>query len=283
LIVENTVMNVGDGCIALNNAATGIVSHNTLRRCNLGIGAGPAGSASTANDSTPFIITANLIEDSDYGVLLGWFGYPGRLGPLNTIVSSNVIRRCRSTAIQNNGAPGLIGGAWIISDNQITHAGFPATQPPRTEGVGPGHGIVAAQLHGVSIRGNQISHGRGDGIRIETVAHSIVSDNIISADGTGPLTTGIAVLAGDDVAVTDNTLRGYGTGISVMGASDRVRVRGNAVDAGEGGGVGIHIAASVDRFLASENTVSGAAGQSRCMPVDGAITPIRVVLNNICW
>jgi len=56
----------------------------------------------------------------------------------------------------------MLGGAWVVSDNQITHTGFPATQPPRTAGLGPGHGIVAVQLHDISIRGNIVSHGRGD-------------------------------------------------------------------------------------------------------------------------
>jgi len=83
VITGNTVQNTGDGCIALNNNAFGVVANNILRRCNLGIGAGPAGAVATANASTPFVITGNLIEDSDYGVLLGWFAYPGRLGPVS--------------------------------------------------------------------------------------------------------------------------------------------------------------------------------------------------------
>jgi hypothetical protein len=43
IITENVVENVGDGCIAMNNNAFGVVANNILRRCNLGVGAGPAG------------------------------------------------------------------------------------------------------------------------------------------------------------------------------------------------------------------------------------------------
>ena len=85
-------------------------------------GAGPSGSAATAAASTPFAITGNIIEDCDYGVLLGWFGYAGRVGPVNCIVSNNIIRRPRSCGIQNNGGPGAPDGArqlrhhfWTVS------------------------------------------------------------------------------------------------------------------------------------------------------------------------
>jgi hypothetical protein len=53
----------------MNNNAFGLVSGNILRRCSLGVGAGPAGALASAANSTPFSITANLIEDCDYGLL----------------------------------------------------------------------------------------------------------------------------------------------------------------------------------------------------------------------
>ena len=102
---------------------------------------------SSATNSTPFVISHNLIEDSDYGVLLGWFGYANRLGPMNCVVSNNVVRRVRMCGIQvkatchphpkrtrpnllltyyynigahrqNNGGPGAHDGNMIITGNQ---------------------------------------------------------------------------------------------------------------------------------------------------------------------
>lgn len=285
LISGNTVQDTGDGCIALNNNAFGVVSNNILRRCNLGIGAGPAGAAATANASTPFVITGNLIEDSDFGVLLGWFAYNGRLGPVNCIVSSNIIRRCRSAAIQNNGAPGQLGGAWLISDNQITHTGFPASPPPHTAaGPGAGHGIVAATLHDVAIRGNLISHGRGDAIAVESTAHCVITGNIVSADPQFPFgeqVTGIAIRNDDDVLINGNTARGFGSGIAVTGTSDRVQVTGNSVDAA--GGAGVAVARAVLRVLVSGNTISNAPSEPACVAVDGPPSASRVNRDNLCW
>lgn len=286
IITGNVVENTGDGCIALNNNAFGVVAHNILRRCNLGIGAGPAGSVASSNASTPFVITSNLIEDSDYGVLLGWFAYAGRLGPVNCIVSHNIVRRCRSTAIQNNGAPGMLDGAWIVSENQITHTGFPATQPPRTQGPGPGHGIVAVQLHDVAIRGNIISHGRGIAITAETALHYVISDNIISADPDlpyGSTSTGIAVAAADDISVAHNTVRGFGQAITVSDISDRVRITANNVDVSGNDSVGIHAGLAVARIVVSGNTVSGAGKSTNCVTIAGSPSSSRVSHDNVCW
>ena len=44
IITDNVVEDGGDGCIAMNNNAFGLISNNILRRCSLGVGAG---------DSTP--------------------------------------------------------------------------------------------------------------------------------------------------------------------------------------------------------------------------------------
>ena len=46
----------------MNNDAFGVVSHNILRSCNLGVGAGPSGQLSSKGNSTPFVISNNLIE-----------------------------------------------------------------------------------------------------------------------------------------------------------------------------------------------------------------------------
>jgi|EP01046_Picozoa_sp_COSAG06_P050383 hypothetical protein len=67
IVDGNHVHDVGDGCIALNNNAFGVVSNNILQRCNLGVGCGPEGSQHD-NGTSPFVVSGNFIEDSDYGV-----------------------------------------------------------------------------------------------------------------------------------------------------------------------------------------------------------------------
>jgi len=52
-------------------------------------------------------------------MLLGSFGYKGRLGPMNAVISNNVVRRSRQAAIQYRGAG--VDGALIITGNQIVH------------------------------------------------------------------------------------------------------------------------------------------------------------------
>jgi hypothetical protein len=187
IVTENLVENTGDGCIAMNNNAFGTVSNNILRRCNLGIGAGPSGGCNmpcppnfplpncgcgnprgTGGDtnSTPFIVSGNTIEDCDYGMLLGWFGYKGRLGPMNTVISSNVIRRSRQAAIQYRGDG--VDGAVIISGNQIVHSGYPNLVPPGPESRRPidpskpgyGRGIFAWSLQDVQVRAMRAQSGR---------------------------------------------------------------------------------------------------------------------------
>eukprot|EP00039_Didymoeca_costata_P022381 m.346632 g.346632 ORF g.346632 m.346632 type:complete len:470 (+) comp29660_c0_seq1:90-1499(+) len=284
IITENLVENVGDGCIAMNNNAFGTVSNNVLRSCNLGVGAGPAGSTSSITAATPFTITGNLIEDCDYGVLLGWFAYSGRLGPMNCIVSNNIINRPRSSGIQNNGAPGGPDGAWIVQGNHITHAGFPRTQPPHTTSLnGTGNGIVAIQLRDVQILGNQISHGAGVGITAETASHYIIANNIVQADNTA--NTGISVRLGVDSSVSNNNIRGFANGIVLSDISQRITVQGNTIDASSGpSSIGISVQPAVQKFLLSGNTVSGAgANMSQCYDIVPKPGPYNIERDDVCW
>ena len=283
IVTENLVENVGDGCIAMNNNAFGLVSNNVLRSCNLGVGAGPSGSASSFTDSTPFAITGNQIEDCDYGVLLGWFGYKGRVGPVATIVSDNIILRPRSSGIQNNGGPGAFDGSFIVHGNQITHAGSPATQPPHTSSrLGPGHGIVASSVRDVQISGNLVSHGRGDGITAQGL-HFVIADNIVQADSIANA-TGITVSDSIDAAVTGNNVRGFGTAVSASD-KDRLVVRGNSIDISHSPDAqGVVVGAAAARFVANGNTISGAVhGEAQCLVVAGKASGARVVKDNLCW
>ena len=295
IITDNLVENVGDGCIAMNNNAFGLISNNVLRSCNLGVGAGPSGSSASAASSTPFVISGNQIEDCDYGILLGWFGYAGRVGPIGSVVSNNVILRPRSCGIQYNGGPGAHDGSWIVQGNQIMHSGFPATPPPHTDPseVGPGRGIYAASLSNVHIIGNAVTNGRGDAITAMGL-HFIISGNILqgpppSGNTTTTAACGITVPDSVDVTIVDNNCRGFGTAIAVAD-KDRLVVRGNSIDVSHSSAaLGVVVEATAARVVVSDNTVSGSVmdaitqKEQQCFTMAGAASSTRVSRNNLCW
>lgn len=284
IITGNVVEDGGDGCIAMNNDAFGVISNNILRRCSLGIGAGPAGSVRSAVNSTPFTITSNLIEDCDYGVLLGWFGYKDRVGPMNCIVSNNIIRRPRSCGIQNNGAPGATDGVWVVQGNQITQAGYTQGRYAGANpagGASPGLAIYAGSLHDVQIIGNSISGGLGDGI-FASGLHFVISGNILS--GGPPLNaTGITVVNSVDIDVSSNNLRGYGTAI-IATDKDTIRIRGNSIDVSHStAAVAVVVKGAVSRVVVSDNAVTGADHEARCVSMEGLPSLKRLERDNLCW
>lgn len=164
IIDGNHVHDVGDGCIALNNNALGVVSNNILQRCNLAIGCGPEGSQ-RGNTTHPFIISGNLIEDSDYGVLLGWFGFTGAEGPTEVVVADNDILRCRTASIRYDGNPNGTGGFLTVANNRISRAGeFPQQLPPpgsQHPSSNAGNGIVVVGIRDVVVENNVVSDGYG--------------------------------------------------------------------------------------------------------------------------
>jgi hypothetical protein len=279
IITGNTVQDVGDGCIAMNNNAFGIVSNNILRRCNLGVGAGPAGSVPTSNASTPFTVSNNMIEDSDFGILLGWFAYKDRLGPVNCIVSNNIIRRIRSVAIRYDGDPAKLSGTWTITGNQITHAGFPASQPPRTTGEGAGQGIVLAGISNIQVIGNSLTHGKGVALTVASSMHVIASSNLITADESeSGFGVGVSVAGSTDVTVATNIIRAFASGVSVDGGSSLVQVTSNSIDLqNKVGAFAVVTAAGVTKVVVANNMVSNGPSTACVKSPDG------LVHDNVCW
>ena len=162
IIDGNHVHDVGDGCVALNNNALGVVSNNILQRCNLAIGCGPEGSQRD-NNTHPFIISGNLIEDSDYGVLLGWFGFVGGEGPTEVVVTGNDLLRCRTASIRYDGNPNGTDGFLTVAGNRISRAGeFPQQLPPpgsQQPSPNAGNGIVVVGIRDVTVENNVVSDG----------------------------------------------------------------------------------------------------------------------------
>lgn len=99
----NYIKNSGDGGIAFNNNATGIISGNKIVRCNLGIGSGPMGKTTDVDKiQNGIIIKGNEITNCAIGINMGWFAYSGRNGPTSITISGNVIKGC-CTGIEYDG------------------------------------------------------------------------------------------------------------------------------------------------------------------------------------
>lgn len=234
-------------------------------------------------------------------MLLGWFGYKGRLGPMNTVISSNVVRRSRQAAIQYRGDG--VDGAIIISANQIVHSGYPNSVPPGPESrrpidphkLGYGRGIYCWSLQDVQIVSNSVSHSLGPAISSVGATHVVIASNIVSAEGAQLNSTGIMLDSSTDVLVSGNNVRGFAVGISMLpppfGKSDRVQIRGNNIDVSaiHGGGAGepvaVSVAANVAHAVVADNVVTGTAagGAATCVIFEGTNSSTRVQRNNECW
>jgi hypothetical protein len=190
-----------------------------------------------------------------------------------------------------------VDGALLVQGNQIVHAGYPNLVPPGPESRRPidphkpgyGRGIYAWALQDVQIVGNSISHGRGPGISTVGVTHGIVNSNMVSADlGAGLNTSGIMIDSSKDVQVANNNVRGFAVGVGVQGPpfgkSDRVQIRGNSVDVGVTGSVGISIPSNLDRVQVTSNVVTSTSPSASCVVVAGTnATVTRTVRDNECW
>jgi len=83
IVTNNQIRNGGDGGVAFNNGARGIISDNYIYKCNLGVGCGPEGFTTDTSYNNTLQIDSNTIDSCDWGVNLGWFGFVGREGPEN--------------------------------------------------------------------------------------------------------------------------------------------------------------------------------------------------------
>ncbi|GMH92176.1 hypothetical protein TrVE_jg8977 [Triparma verrucosa] len=279
---DNTVENVGDGCIAFNNNARGIISSNILRRCNLGIGSGPAGNRNddVLGDESPFLVTGNFIEDSDYGLNLGWFGYENRIAPINVIISNNVIRRSRSCGISYFASDTGGEGNLMISGNQIINSGHPKTQPPHTEGEGDGIGICIASVTSASITSNMITETKGPSINLSSGHDVNIVNNILTTEENMD-NDGLSINGSNDIVVSGNTIRNYAGGIRLSDvkyllARDN-KISGGSSDEGAGGIVG----KGLSNYAVERNTVTSES-EENCYDVEEEEEG-NIFEGNICW
>ena len=294
LITANIVENAGDGCIAMNNNARGIVSDNILRRCNLGIGAGtdfavPGQPNNTALDS-PILISGNIIEDTQTGLALGWYGYAGKVGPVASIASGNTVLRARMAGIEYGGAAapapqGFQIADWNVVGNSVLQSGYTQSHPtcdnstdslfaccpPNTCPPGPGNhevdagkGIAVGQLVGASITANTVSGCLSNAIELSGRAVTVSGNTIRRNDATGRAeAVGIAA-AGTDIAVLENHLSGFGNASIALSHKDRLghstptsgaTVRGNTVHGAGTSAVGVSVGDGSTHVDVSSNSM----------------------------
>ncbi|WP_139257181.1 right-handed parallel beta-helix repeat-containing protein [Methylobacterium sp. yr668] len=253
----NVVARSGDGCIAFNNGARGVVTGNTLMKCELGFGAGPEGSAFDADQAQSMVFANNTVEASDYGVNMGWFRVAGRTSPVNWVVANNVFRNIRSVAINYDGhaagfaANGAVTGNVIWRTGAATYNGTKAATPVDIRivngggvtvssntlrdslGTGRAGGIFAQGSPNIAITGNSIAQSGANqydsGIFIYDTQYSAVSGNVINGALIG-IKLDQSALADYVSTITGNTLLTIlYAGVSVGGAGGSFNINGNTM------------------------------------------------------
>jgi hypothetical protein len=125
IVTNNQIRNGGDGGVAFNNGARGIISDNYIYKCDLGVGCGPEGFTTDTSYNNTLQIDSNTIDSCDWGVNLGWFGFAGREGPENFSVTNNSFYNCKSHAIRYDGRTGAWNPNGVISNNVVYRTGSP--------------------------------------------------------------------------------------------------------------------------------------------------------------
>ncbi len=178
-IVGNVVMNSGDGGIAMNNAAAGVVSSNYIYKCVLGVGMGPNGD--TANPYTKLLISGNIIDSCDYGYNGGWYSYPGREGPRYVQLNGNHITRCKSHGIYFSGRTSDVDMDLSITENSVLECGSSAFDGFS----GIGHGISVHAAKGAVITDNKVVKGLGAGYTVSACEKAVFSGNVSRGNQVG--------------------------------------------------------------------------------------------------
>eukprot|EP01046_Picozoa_sp_COSAG06_P050382 COSAG06_NODE_7967_length_2318_cov_1.778279_1_plen_270_part_00 len=215
-------------------------------------------------------------------VLLGWFGFVGGAGPLEVVVSGNEIRRCRTASIRYDGNPNGTDGFLTVSDNRISRAGEFLQQlpPPGSQKPSPndGNGIVVVGIRDVTVRGNVINDGNGSGIVVQG-RNIEVSGNRVAQQAQYALPHVAAISAigvADAVVVVDNSMAGFGVGISISCPADGLMVSRNTIEVVAGGGAGISVGGggSVSELVIESNLLRKGA----IMDVGNGVDPKTAIV-----
>lgn len=286
----NVVARSGDGCIAFNNGARGVVTGNTLMKCELGFGAGPEGSASDTDQAQSIIFANNTVEASDYGVNMGWFRVAGRTSPVNWVVANNVFRSIRSVAINYDGhaagfaANGAVTGNVIWRTGADTYNGTKAATPIDIRivngggvtvssntlrdslGTGRAGGIFAQGSPNIAITGNSIAQSGANqydsGIFLYDTQYSAIGNNVVSGALIG-IKFDQSTPADYVATITGNTLLTIlYAGVSMGGSGGSFNINGNTmISVGPGTPTaGVVIGATNNDFSVQNNLIRWRSG-----------------------
>ena len=214
-VANNRISHSGDGCIAFNNSARGVVIGNVLSSCNLGVGAGPEGNQTDTDIAQNLSVIGNTFESNFIGTNFGWFAYSGRSAPTNWQITGNTFRNTESVGVEFDGADNSLITSGVVANNSFYGTGannFDGTYQSAPVDIRIGSANV------VSVTGNTISSPKGtggnqSGIQIVGSQSYTVSGNIISDPSPTHYARGIASENSQYGAIAGNTVNNVNYGI----------------------------------------------------------------------
>jgi len=279
---NNQIRNGGDGGVAYNNGARGIISDNYIYKCNLGIGCGAVGNTTDPSYNNTLQIDSNTIDSCDWGVNLGWFGFAGREGPENFSVTNNSFYNCRSHAIRYDGRTNTWNPNGVISNNVIYRTGSPDYNgTPNTSTIdiaivncgsmvvsnnalylpysstGTRVGIGVYTSSNVVCSGNKIDGGVNayyDGIYIQDSTNSNFIGNVINSISYGIRSQGTTF--GTDLTISNNNIyQNQADGIRLENALRNTDVTNNQINTASNI-FGIWLSSDVNRLTVKSNAIT---------------------------
>lgn len=206
IVTNNRIFNSdtpGDGGIAFNNNAFGIIANNYIYRCDLGVGMGPVGTTAAGHHTT--VISGNEIVGCEFGINMGWYSYAGRVGPRNVKIIGNTIDKCKTRGIAYYGDLDTTPAYMVISANTITNSGSTLYDGLAGDGIG----ATLSNASNSIISGNIFSDNLGADVVLDTSHRVTISGNHVyggayaNAGGSAISTSG-----SNNLSILDNTILG---------------------------------------------------------------------------
>lgn len=175
IVTNNIAENSGDGGIAFNNDARGVIANNYIYKCDIGIGAGPEGSV--GDDDHSLIISSNEIVACGDGINMGWFAFVNRKGPRNVKIVGNTISKCKRIGMRYDGDV----AAWTAYLSIVGNAVYDGGSTDYDGVAGTGFGIVLGGCKYSLIECNTLHDNLGTDIIVSGFENVEILGNAINA------------------------------------------------------------------------------------------------------
>ncbi len=225
IVTHNTILNSGDGGIAFNNNANGVISNNIITNCNLGIGAGPEGNTTDSDiTSHQMIVANNKITNCNYALNFGYYGFVGRLGPTNFSVVGNTIKNSGAGGFYYSGNPSsniLVQG--VVSGNTFVSIG--GSYSFWNTGVDWSRGIWIQNAQGININSNTFGDpSNADVIGIDLTSSNVltISNNLFSTNTAFTMNGCINGGSCSNITIIGNNSKGCGTILNPSGTQNLI-------------------------------------------------------------